>query len=89
MDLAAPTAKLLNDIARATSASGKPMITTFFGNPYVAMFLPDLPAVLLTYDFYDGAEAAAVRAIAGEAPITGKLPIGMPGMYEVGAGLIR
>lgn len=89
MDLAAPTAKLLNDIARATSASGKPMITTFFGNPYVAMFLPDLPAVLLTYDFYDGAEVAAVRAIAGEAPITGKLPIGMPGMYEVGAGLIR
>jgi beta-N-acetylhexosaminidase len=89
MDLAAPAAKLLNDIARATNASGKPMVTTFFGNPYVAMFMPDLPAVMLTYDFYDGAEAAAVRALAGEAPITGKLPIGMPGMYEIGAGLIR
>jgi beta-N-acetylhexosaminidase len=89
MDLAAPTAKLLNDIARATNTSGKPMITTFFGNPYVAMFMPDLPAVLLTYDLYDGAEAAAVRAITGEAPITGRLPIGMPGMYDVGAGLIR
>lgn len=89
MDLAAPTAKLLNDIARSTNASGKPMVTTFFGNPYVAMFMPDLPAVLLTYDFYDGAEAAAVRAITGEARITGRLPIGMPGMYEVGAGIIR
>lgn len=89
MDLAAPTAKLLNDIARATNTSGKPMITTFFGNPYVAMFMPDLSAVLLTYDLYDGAEAAAVRAITGEAPITGRLPIGMPGMYDVGAGLIR
>jgi beta-N-acetylhexosaminidase len=89
MDLAAPTAKLLNDIARATNTSGKPMITTIFGNPYVAMFMPDLPAVLLTYDFYDQAEAAAVRAIAGEAPISGKLPITMPGMYEVGAGIIR
>jgi beta-N-acetylhexosaminidase len=89
MDLAAPAAKLLNDIARATNTSGKPMITTVFGNPYVAMFLPDLPAMLLTYDFYDQAEAAAVRAIAGEAPISGKLPIGMPGMYQVGAGIIR
>ncbi len=89
MDLAAPTAKLLNDIARATNASGKPMVTTVFGNPYVAMFMPDLPAVLLTYDLYDGAEAAAVRAIMGEAPITGKLPIRMPGMFEVGAGMIR
>ncbi len=89
MDLAAPTAKLLNDIARATNTSGKPMVTTFFGNPYVAMFMPDLPAVLLTYDLYDGAEASAVRAITGEAPITGRLPIGMPGMFEVGAGLIR
>lgn len=89
MDLAAPTAKLLNDIARATNTSGKPMVTTFFGNPYVAMFMPDLPAVMLTYDLYDGAEASAVRAITGEAPITGRLPIGMPGMFEVGAGLIR
>jgi beta-N-acetylhexosaminidase len=89
MDLAAPAAKLLSDIARTTNTSGKPMITTVFGNPYVAMFMPDLPAVLLTYDFYDQAEAAAVRAIAGEAPITGKLPIGMPGMYPVGAGIIR
>jgi beta-N-acetylhexosaminidase len=89
MDLAAPTAKLLNDIARVTAASGRPMVTTCFGNPYVAMFMPDLPAVLLTYDLYDEAEAAAVRAIVGEAPITGTLPIGMPGMYDVGAGLIR
>jgi beta-N-acetylhexosaminidase len=89
MDLAAPTAKLLNDIARATNTTGKPMVTTIFGNPYVAMFMPDLPAVLLTYDFYDQAEAAAVRAIAGEAPISGKLPITMPGMYEVGTGIIR
>jgi beta-N-acetylhexosaminidase len=89
MDLAASSAKLLNDLARATGASGKPMITTVFGNPYVAMFLPDLPAVLLTYDFYDEAEAAAVRAITGEAPISGRLPISMPGMYQVGAGINR
>ncbi len=89
MDLAAPVSKLLNDIARATNTSGKPMVTTFFGNPYVAMFLQDLPAMLLTYDFYDGAEAAAVRAVVGEAPITGRLPISLPGFFEVGWGISR
>jgi beta-N-acetylhexosaminidase len=89
MDLAPPVTKLLNDIARATSASGKPMVTTFFGNPYVAMFLPDLPAMLLTYDFYDGAEVAAVRALVGEAPITGHLPISLPGFFEAGWGISR
>ena len=89
MDLVAPVSKLLNDIARATNASGKPMVTTFFGNPYVAMFLPDLPAMLLTYDFYDGAEAAAVRALVGEAPITGRLPISLPGFFDAGWGISR
>lgn len=89
MDLAPPVTKLLTDLARATNTSGKPMVTTFFGNPYVAMFLTDLPAALLTYDFYDGAEAAAVRALVGEAPITGKLPISMPGAYAVGTGIVR
>ena len=60
-----------------------------FGNPYTATFLPELPAVLLTYDFYDLAEESAVRALAGEAPITGKLPIGLPGLFEAGHGLNR
>ena len=54
-----------------TAQPSKPFVTTFFGNPYVATFLPELPAMLLTYDFYDRAEASAVRAIAGEAPIGG------------------
>jgi beta-N-acetylhexosaminidase len=55
----------------------------------VATFLPELPAMLLTYDFYDRAEASAVRALAGEAPIGGKLPIALPGLFPVGHGLER
>jgi beta-N-acetylhexosaminidase len=89
LDLAQPLQRLLNDLARQTSSSGKPLVTTFFGNPYSALFLPDLPAMLLTYDFYDRAEASAVRAIAGETAIGGKLPIALPGMFEPGHGLVR
>jgi beta-N-acetylhexosaminidase len=86
-DLAAPLQQLLQTLARQTPE--KPFITTFFGNPYVVTFLSELPTMLLTYDFYDRAEASAVRAIAGEAPIGGRLPIGLPGMLERGAGLDR
>jgi beta-N-acetylhexosaminidase len=89
VDLAAPLQRLLTDIARQTTPANRPFVTTFFGNPYAAMYVPDLPAVLLTYDFYDRAEASAVRALAGEAAIGGRLPIGLPGLFERGAGLTR
>jgi len=89
LDLSPELVKLLRDLARATDRTSTPFITTFFGNPYVAAAMPELPAILLTYDFYDLAEASAVRAIAGEAAIGGKLPIGLPGMFPAGRGLAR
>ena len=57
--------------------------------PYVATFLPELPAVLLTYDFSDMAEESAVRAITGEIAIGGTLPIALPGLFPLGHGLQR
>jgi beta-N-acetylhexosaminidase len=89
MDLPANMQGLLRTIARQTEQNRKPFITILFGNPYTATFLPDVPAMLLTYDFYDRAERSAVKALAGEAPITGKLPIGLPGVAQRGAGLDR
>jgi beta-glucosidase-like glycosyl hydrolase len=89
MDLAAPLVKLLADLARTTASTPRPMIAVFFGNPYVPAGIPTLPAVLLTYDFYDLAETSAVRALIGDAPIGGKLPIAIPGMFEAGWGLVR
>jgi beta-N-acetylhexosaminidase len=88
MDLSASLVKLLNDLGRASTAQ-RPLVATFFGNPYVPTFLPDVPAMLLTYSFYDLAEAAAVRALAGEAPIAGRLPIALPGLFPIGHGLER
>jgi beta-N-acetylhexosaminidase len=85
MDLAEPLQRLLNGFSRAN----RPFVTVFFGNPYVTMYMPDLPAVMLTYDFYDRAEASAVKALAGEIPIGGRLPIELPGYAKVGAGLDR
>ena len=89
MDLAPPLQTLLQHIARQATAAKKPLVAVLFGNPYTALFLRDLPAMLLTYDFYDRAEASAVRAIAGEAPVSGTLPVALPGMLDAGFGLVR
>jgi beta-N-acetylhexosaminidase len=85
MDLALPVQQLLQSVARQK----KPFVTVFFGNPYAAAYMPELPAVLLTYDFYDRAEMSAVSALAGEAAISGRLPIVLPGLAALGAGLDR
>ncbi|HEY0872958.1 MAG TPA: glycoside hydrolase family 3 protein [Vicinamibacterales bacterium] len=85
MDLSEPLQRLLNGFSRGS----RPFVTVFFGNPYVAMYMPDLPAVMMTYDFYDRAEASAVKALAGEIPIGGKLPIELPGYAKVGSGIDR
>jgi beta-glucosidase-like glycosyl hydrolase len=88
MDLAAPLVRLLSDLARMLPPA-TPYVVTVFGNPYAATFLPSLPAMLLTFDFYDRAEASAVRALAGEASIGGRLPVALPGLFPLGHGLDR
>jgi beta-N-acetylhexosaminidase len=89
LDLSAELVRLMRDLARQTARTSTPFVTVFFGNPYTAAFVPELPAVILTYDFYDLPELAAVRAIAGEAPLSGTLPIALPGLFPVGHGLTR
>ena len=74
MDLAPALVDLLSHLGQDSAASGQPFVAVLFGNPYAATFLADLPAILLTYDFYDLPEASAVRAVAGRvrsAPVAG------------------
>jgi beta-N-acetylhexosaminidase len=89
LDLAAELVRLLKDLARIADRSTVPLVTVFFGNPYTASFVPELPAMLLTYDFYDQAERAAVRAIAGDAPVSGRLPVTLSPQLRAGFGLDR
>jgi beta-N-acetylhexosaminidase len=89
LDLSAPVAKLLEDIARAQARRNAPMVAVFHGNPYATLSTPSLPAMLLTYDFSDASERASIRALAGEIPIGGKLPVALPGLFPLGHGLTR
>jgi beta-N-acetylhexosaminidase len=89
LDLAPPVASLLQELARNSARSNQPLVAAFFGTPYAPMSVPDLPAMLLTYDFSDDAEETAVRAMAGEIPIAGKLPVALPGLFPLRHGLTR
>ena len=89
LDLAPELVRLLRDLARASAQTNTPLLLVFFGNPYVAAAVPEAQAVLLTYDFYDLAETSAVRALSGEARISGRLPITLSTMFPAGHGLDR
>jgi beta-glucosidase-like glycosyl hydrolase len=89
LDLAPQVVSLLQDLARGSARRNQPFVSAFFGSPYVPLSVSELPAMLLTYDLSDVAEESAVRAIAGEIPLSGKLPIALPGMFPVGHGLMR
>ena len=67
----------------------KALVTVAFGSPYVGDLAPKVPAVLLTYEYGDAPEAAAVRALCGEASIGGKLPVTIPDLFPLGHGLER
>jgi beta-N-acetylhexosaminidase len=89
LDLAPHVIRFLQNLSLATERRNQPFIATFFGNPYTPTFVQEIPAMLLTYDFSDYAEESMVRAIAGEIPITGKLPITLPNLFPMGHGLQR
>ncbi len=89
LDLATGVVRLLQDLSGAAARRNQPMVAAFFGSPYAAVAATALPAVLVTYDFGDYAEAAAVRAIAGEIPIRGRLPVALGDGLGVGFGLTR
>lgn len=81
--------KQQTELLKQLSAINKPFVFALFGSPYLLHHIPELPSYMLTYDIHPGAEMAAVKAIAGEIPVQGKLPISLPGLYPVGHGLQR
>ena len=70
--------------------SGGPKVTVVaFGNPYLLRQFPDVGTYAVTYGVSDDLERAAARALLGQAPITGRAPISLPGFFQRGDGLIR
>ena len=74
------------DLINATAAR-KPTIVTSFGNPYVLGQFPQVGTYVLAWGQWEVSQRAAARALTGQIPITGRLPIAIPPYYHIGAGL--
>ena len=60
-----------------------------FGNPYLIRQFPSVGTYMVTYGVSDELERAAARALRGLAPITGKVPVSLPGFFQAGDGVLR
>jgi beta-N-acetylhexosaminidase len=71
------------------AASGGRVVAVSFGSPYVIGFYPSAPAYLLAWGGAEVSQRAAARALAGQTPITGRLPVSVPPLFSRGDGLQR
>ena len=67
----------------------KPMAVTAFGSHYTLRQMPEVPSYLCAYETVSLAQRAAVRAIFGAIPINEKLPVSIPGYYEIGTEFLK
>jgi len=67
--------------------SGRPVILAALGNPYLMRDFPGAGACLTTYSTVPPSEIAAVKALFGEIPIQGRLPVTIPGIAKYGDGI--
>jgi beta-N-acetylhexosaminidase len=68
-------------------ATSHKLVITSFGNPYVLRQFPNVSTYVVAWGQWDVAQRAAARALTGQAPITGRLPIAIPPLHRLGEGL--
>ena len=71
----------------ALAASGRPLVLIAMGNPYLLRNFPNVAAYLATFSTVPPSEAAAVKALWGEIPVRGHLPVTIPGYAALGEGI--
>lgn len=64
-----------------------PVVFVSVGNPYLLAAVPKVAAYMATFSITAPSEAAAVKALFGEIPITGHLPVSIPGFAALGEGI--
>ena len=79
-----PMMNLIDSTARV-----RPTILVSLGNPYLISALPAVGSYVIGWRANGVTEQAVARALAGETPITGRLPISIPPGYRRGWGVQR
>ena len=67
--------------------AGQKTVVVAMGNPYVASDFPKIETYLCTFSNASVSEVAAVKALFGEVPIRGHLPVTIPNIAARGVGI--
>ncbi len=68
-------------------AAGKPVVVACFGSPYLASRFPGAKTWVAAFSTMDVVQTAMGRALFGQSAIGGRLPVNIPGVAALGAGL--
>jgi len=75
-------------VAEQIYKSGKPIITVGFGSPYLIESFPQAETWLAAFGISDVAQVSVARALFGQIPVRGKLPVTIPGVnLKAGFGI--
>jgi beta-N-acetylhexosaminidase len=66
-----------------------PVVAISFGTPYLLREIPTAATYVCAYGVQPVMQLAAVYALFGEAPVTGKLPVTIPGLAPRGTGIAK
>ncbi len=76
-------------LADLIHTAGDRTIVAAFGNPYIGTSVPGIGTYLCTFSNANVSANSLIRALFGEIPIHGRLPVTLPDMAERGTGLDR
>ncbi|HEY9127953.1 MAG TPA: glycoside hydrolase family 3 protein [Acidobacteriaceae bacterium] len=76
-------------LASLIQTAGERTIVTAFGNPYIGTSIPGIGTYLCTFSNANVSANSLTKALFGEIPIHGRLPVTLPNIAERGAGLDR
>lgn len=81
-----PSADVPAFLDKLTSGA-TPTVVIAMGSPYVIAGAPKAAAYLMTFSPTAPSEVSAIKALFGEIPITGHLPVTIPGFAKYGDGI--
>jgi beta-N-acetylhexosaminidase len=67
----------------------KPTAVIAFGSPYLIRQFPEARVYAVTYAIEEVAQYAAAKTLFGEVKFQGKLPVSVPNLFEIGAGIVK
>jgi beta-N-acetylhexosaminidase len=68
-------------------AASKPVALVSLGNPYLLRSFPNVAAYMCSFSPAPTSEAAVAKALLGDIPVTGRMPVSIPGFAKIGDGI--